>query len=826
MPTSGLAEGIRRIATAALAAALLASAGALGAPAPLPERVQRITGPPGSHAFLAADHQAVPIDLGALGYVEEEYLVGGNAGIYDWPEGREPVARAHGPYATRILVRRPRDARKSSGTVIVEGLNPSTPVDLPIMWGHSHSQFIADGHAWVGVTVKPYTLRALRRFDPARYGELAMSHPPAGPTCTQEAINRWSQPSTPAEETGLAWDILTQVGALLKSRGADNPLRQPARRLYMTGQSQTAGYARTWASVFARHVQGPGGGPLYDGFLYSGSPPWQVPLHQCATGFADEDPRSRTAPAGVPVIELFAEGDVGTNLVSRRPDFDRAPDLYRRHEVAGAAHADAWEARSFAAAADVRRATGQGPAPALACRPEGVLDTDFPARHAMNAAWRHLEAWVRQGKAAPRSQPLQLKTPVATPFDPERAFIADEFGNARGGVRSPLVDVPVARYVGAKQGEFSCMFDGYQYRFDATRLRQIHGSGPQYLRRVQASARALRREGWLTAEDEREVVAEARGRALSFLELKSLALPPGSGPVTVTVAPDGDVWFTAGQGNYIGRFNPDGGGLMRFELPHANSAPRIIAMGADGNVWFSEHNGNRIGRISPQGVLAEFDIPTPDSQPRAIALGADGNIWFGEFAAGKIGRITPAGVITEFTIPTPDSGPRALAAGPDGNIWFSEFRAGKIGRITPAGVITEFALPRANSGPGDITAGADGAMWFVELSGSMDGMQPDGGRLGRITLAGRITEFQMPSKSPSPINIAVGPDRHIWFTQGTKVVRASAAGEFAEVELGQGSRGSGLSAGADRQPPLRLANRLYIADGGANRIAWLEFDQE
>ena len=141
-------------------------------------------------------------------------------------------------------------------------------------------------------------------------------------------------------------------------------------------------------------------------------------------------------------------------------------------------------------------------------------------------------------------------------------------------------------------------------------------------------------------------------------------------------------------------------------------------------------------------------------------------------------------------------------------------------------MITEFALPRANSGPGDITAGADGAMWFVELSGSMDGMQPDGGRLGRITLAGRITEFQIPSKSPSPINIAVGPDRHIWFTQGTKVVRASAAGEFAEVELGQGSRGSGLSAGADRQPPLRLANRLYIADGGANRIAWLEFDQE
>jgi streptogramin lyase len=809
-----------------LAVTMLACSAVCSAPAPLPQRVQPLTGPPGSHAFLASERQAVPVDLKALGYVEEEYLIAGTAGIYDWPDGREPIARAQGPYATRILVRRPVNARRFSGTVIVEGLNPSTPVDLPIMWGHSHRQFIADGHAWVGVTVKPYTIRSLRRFDPVRYGELAMAHPAGGPTCDPGAINRWSQPSTPAEETGLAWDILTQLGALLKSRDAGNPLRQPARRLYMTGQSQTAGYARTWASVFARHVQGPGGGPLYDGFLYSGSPPWQVPLHQCATSFADDDPRSRTAPAGVPVIELFAEGDVGTNLASRRPDSDRAPDLYRRHEVAGAAHADAWEARSFANSADVRRATGEGAPAALACLPAGVMDTDFPARHAINAAWRHLDAWVRRGKEAPRSQPLQLRSPVVAPFDPERAFVTDDFGNARGGVRSPLVDVPVARYVGAKTGAFSCMFDGYMYPFDATRLREAHGSSQRYLRRVRESASALRREGWLTAEDEREIVSDARARAMSFMEVKSLPLPPGSGPVTVTVAPDGRVWFTAGQGNYIGRFNPDGTGLVRFALPHADSAPRIIAMGADGNVWFSEHNGNRIGRMTQQGVLTEFPIPTPGSQPRAIALGADGNLWFGEFAAGKIGRITPAGVITEFIIPTPDSGPRALAAGPDGNIWFSEFRAGKIGRITPRGEITEFSLPRANSGPGDITAGADGAMWFVELSGTMDGMQPDGARLGRITMDGRVTEFEMPAKSPSPINIAVGPDRNIWFTQGSKLVRATAEGRFAEIELGQGSRGSGLSAGADRQPPVRLSDRLYVADGGANRIAWIQFVPE
>jgi virginiamycin B lyase len=306
--------------------------------------------------------------------------------------------------------------------------------------------------------------------------------------------------------------------------------------------------------------------------------------------------------------------------------------------------------------------------------------------------------------------------------------------------------------------------------------------------------------------------------------VQAIKLPnPNSGPTTIAVAPDGHVWFTESSGNSIARLDPKGGVLKEFPLPHANSAPRIIALGADGNMWFSEHNGNRIGRISPQGQLAEFDIPTQASQPRAIALGADGNIWYGGFASNKVGRVTPRGMITEFTLPTADSGPRALAAGPDGNIWVSEFRASRIARITPAGGITEFVLPRPNSGPGDITAGADGAMWFVELSGGMDGVQSDGNRIGRITMDGHITEYEMPGKTPSPINIAVGPDRNVWYTRGNLLGRVTPDGKITELPLPEGSRGVGLSAGSDRQVPARLVNRLYVADGGGNAIAWLEF---
>jgi streptogramin lyase len=314
-------------------------------------------------------------------------------------------------------------------------------------------------------------------------------------------------------------------------------------------------------------------------------------------------------------------------------------------------------------------------------------------------------------------------------------------------------------------------------------------------------------------------------RLTASAEFTEFALPhPASGPTTIALARDGTVWFTESNGNRIGRMNPDGSGLVEYDVPTEESSPRIIALGADGNMWFSEHLAGQIGRITPRGEIAEFRIATPDSQPRAIALGADGNIWFGMFAAGKIGRITPAGVITEFQIPTPFSGPRALAAGPDGNIWFSEFYAGKIGRITMDGAVTEFPLPRPDSGPGDITAGADGNMWFVELNGTIDGRVVAGNRVGRITMRGDIAEFQIPSTAGSPTNVAVGPDGNVWYTKGASLGRVTADGVISELALSTSARGVGLTAGSDRQPPTRLANRLWYADGNGNKISYLHFE--
>ena len=44
--------------------------------------------------------------------------------------------------------------------------------------------------------------------------------------------------------------------------------------------------------------------------------------------------------------------------------------------------------------------------------------------------------------------------------------------------------------------------------------------------------------------------------------------------------------------------------------------------------------------------------------------------------------------------------------------------ANRIGRITTAGAIEEFAIPTANAGPWGIALGADGSMWVAERTAS------------------------------------------------------------------------------------------------------------
>jgi uncharacterized repeat protein (TIGR01451 family) len=138
-------------------------------------------------------------------------------------------------------------------------------------------------------------------------------------------------------------------------------------------------------------------------------------------------------------------------------------------------------------------------------------------------------------------------------------------------------------------------------------------------------------------------------------------------------------------------------------------------------------------------------------------------------------RCLLAAPITEFPIP---DGSRGITAGPDGSLWFT-LLDDQIGRITPAGQVTEFSIPSSSSGPDQITAGPDGNLWFTY--GSSDY------KIGRITPSGQVTVFPTPTanQSSAPSDIAAGPDGNLWFTEttGDKIGRITPAGLVTEFAV-------------------------------------------
>jgi|ERR1035438_2646361 streptogramin lyase len=81
--------------------------------------------------------------------------------------------------------------------------------------------------------------------------------------------------------------------------------------------------------------------------------------------------------------------------------------------------------------------------------------------------------------------------------------------------------------------------------------------------------------------------------------------------------------------------------------------------------------------------------------------------------------------IGAYALPTVASGPRGIAAGPDGALWFTEAYGNKIGRITAAGAIVEYPLPTFNSVPEGLRRGraARCGLWRPMLTKSGGSLQ-------------------------------------------------------------------------------------------------------
>ncbi len=429
--------------------------------------------------FIAS---AVTDDLAAKGYVQEEFTADGSASAYASSNGFGSDGRwkftptTTAPYRTRVLVRRPKDASKFSGTVAVEWLNVSSGMDAAPDWSSVGADMVRNGDAWVGVSAQTIGVmggpvlvsvgigpagQGLVKIDPQRYGSL---HHPGD---------------------GYAFDIFTQVGRAARAGSILGSLR-PARVIAL-GESQSAFALVTYVN---------GVQPLtrtFDGFFVHSRGAVGLPLAAPgkAAGIAD-------AIAGTPVIfrtdqpwpvlDAQTESDVSgvlDSFAARQPD----STTFRLWEVAGTAHAD----RSML-----------GPvANQIDCK---VAVNDGPMRFVASAAYRHLVDWVKTGNA-PTSTPRFATTGASKP-----EIARDRDGIAIGGVRTPVVDAPVDVLSGitAKDPSTICMLLGSTTPLPAARIAERYASRQTYLDEFTKYTDSVVRAGWILSADRAAVLALAR----------------------------------------------------------------------------------------------------------------------------------------------------------------------------------------------------------------------------------------------------------------------------------------------------------------------------
>lgn len=168
-------------------------------------------------------------------------------------------------------------------------------------------------------------------------------------------------------------------------------------------------------------------------------------------------------------------------------------------------------------------------------------------------------------------------------------------------------------------------------------------------------------------------------------------------------------------------------------------------------------------------------------------------------ASPSAGALTVTGPGTRYTVQ--GTKPSSITTGSDGALWFTEWAKDRIGRITMAGHVSKWTLPTADAGPTSIVAGPDGNLWFTE-TGIPRGPTID--QIGRITPQGAITEFPINGR---PVAITAGPEGDLWFTAegptGPEIGQMSSGGIVGYTALrdqgltAQGATASGITTGSD-----------------------------
>jgi len=273
-------------------------------------------------------------------------------------------------------------------------------------------------------------------------------------------------------ENGQQNEIIAQVAALMRS--SKSPLPGPVRKMVMGGTSMSAG---TLINYLPAHMvfRTPEMNRIFDGFMPT------------STG-------STIREIDVPIIQMPTMHEVETN-VTRRQDSDEPGKQFRLYEYAAIGHVDSRD--------NVR----------LLPNPCTKPLSTFLTQAYFSVTLHHLLRWVDEGIAPPRAQRVLLDRDESNDGS---TMALDANGNPIGGIRSPYVDVPTAKYApvntaadpvianpseyvrvnGLQGAQIMCRLSAYQEPYSTAKLRELYGSKRDYLKKFEARLDQLEREGW------------------------------------------------------------------------------------------------------------------------------------------------------------------------------------------------------------------------------------------------------------------------------------------------------------------------------------------
>jgi hypothetical protein len=147
--------------------------------------------------------------------------------------------------------------------------------------------------------------------------------------------------------------------------------------------------------------------------------------------------------------------------------------------------------------------------------PTYAMLNDFPVWVIFGGAMRNLQEWVQKGKKPPHAQPITV--------DANGKPVLDEHGNAKGGLRTPIVDSPTASWhaIGT-----NCNLWGYKIPFSADVLRKLYPTHDAYVRQVRQQTDQLTKGGWITEQEGKYLITAAEKSSVPEAENQNPFLTP------------------------------------------------------------------------------------------------------------------------------------------------------------------------------------------------------------------------------------------------------------------------------------------------------------